>query len=96
MTKDKALEELFLSQKPHFDDHDSFMATVTKRLDAVEYIHQHQEATIRRYSFHARRRAALCIPSADRFPSLACRIFPPNSCHSPRLGDDLWYDEYNQ
>ena len=49
MTKDKALEELFLSQKPHFDDHDSFMATVTKRLDAVEYIHQHQEATLRRY-----------------------------------------------
>ena len=49
MTKDKALEELFLAQKPHFDDHDPFMATVTKRLDAVEYIHQHQEATIRRY-----------------------------------------------
>ena len=49
MTKDKALEELFLTQKPHFDDHYSFMATVTKRLDAVEYIHQHQEATIRRY-----------------------------------------------
>ena len=35
MTKDKALEELFLAQKPHFDDHDAFMATVTKRLDAV-------------------------------------------------------------
>ena len=49
MTKDKALEELFLAQKPHFDDHDAFMATVTKRLDAVEYIHQHLEATIRRY-----------------------------------------------
>ena len=49
MTKDRALEELFLAQKPHFDDHDAFMATVTKRLDAVEYIHQHQEATIRRY-----------------------------------------------
>ena len=49
MTKDKALEELFLAQKPHFDDHDTFMGTVTKRLDAVEYIHQHQEATIRRY-----------------------------------------------
>ena len=49
MTKDKALEELFLAQKPHFDDHDTFMATVTKRLDAVEYIHQHQEATVRRY-----------------------------------------------
>ena len=49
MTKDKALEELFLAQKPHFDDHDAFMATVTKRLDAVEYIRQHQKATIRRY-----------------------------------------------
>ena len=49
MTKDKALEELFLAQKPHFDDHDIFMADLTKRLDAVEFIHQHQEATIRRY-----------------------------------------------
>ena len=49
MKKDKALEELFLTQKPHFDDHDAFMATVTKRLDAVEFIRQHQEATIRRY-----------------------------------------------
>ena len=49
MTKDKALEELFLTQKPHFDDHDAFMANLTKRLDAVEFIRQHQEATIRRY-----------------------------------------------
>ena len=49
MTKDKALEELFLAQKPHFDDHDIFMADLTKRLDAVEFIHQHQETTIRRY-----------------------------------------------
>jgi hypothetical protein len=49
MTKDKALEELFLIQKPHFDNHDAFMTNLTKRLDAVEYIHQHQEATIRRY-----------------------------------------------
>ena len=49
MTKDKALEELFLAQKPHFADHADFMATLTKRLDAVEYIKQHQEATIRRY-----------------------------------------------
>ena len=46
MTKDKALEELFLAKKPHFDDHDAFMDNLTKRLDAVEYIHQHQEATI--------------------------------------------------
>lgn len=49
MTKDKDLEELFLQQKPVFDDHDIFMASVIKRLDAVEYIKQHQEATIRRY-----------------------------------------------
>ena len=49
MTKDKALEELFLAKKPHFEDHDTFMANLTKRLDAVEFIHQHQEATIRRY-----------------------------------------------
>ena len=49
MNKDKALEELFLAQKPHFDDSDAFMASLIKRLDAVEYIKQHQEATIRRY-----------------------------------------------
>lgn len=49
MTKDKSLEELFQSQKPHFDDSDAFMASLTKRLDAVEYVKQYQEATIRRY-----------------------------------------------
>ena len=49
MTKDKALEELFLAQKPHFSDNDAFMTALTKRLDAVEYVKQHQEATIRRY-----------------------------------------------
>ena len=49
MTKDKALEELFLAQKPHFSDNADFMASLTKRLDAVEFIKQHQEATIRRY-----------------------------------------------
>ncbi|MBR4828728.1 MAG: hypothetical protein IKZ92_02880 [Muribaculaceae bacterium] len=49
MNKDKALEELFLAHKPHFEDSDIFMASLTKRLDAVEYIKQHQEATIRRY-----------------------------------------------
>ena len=47
--KDKALEELFLAQKPHFSDNADFMAALTKRLDAVEYIKQRQEATIRRY-----------------------------------------------
>lgn len=49
MNKDKALEDFFLANKPHFDDSDAFMASLTKRLDAVEYIKQHQEATIRRY-----------------------------------------------
>jgi hypothetical protein len=49
MTKDKTLEELFLAQTPKFDDKDQFMARLTKRLDAVEYIRQYQEATLRRY-----------------------------------------------
>ena len=49
MNIDKALEDLFLAQKPQFDDKDAFMASLTKRLDAVEYIKQHQEATLRRY-----------------------------------------------
>ena len=49
MNRDKALEELFLANKPHFDDSDAFMASLSKRLDAVEYIKQYQEATIRRY-----------------------------------------------
>lgn len=49
MLKDKALEELFLAQKPCFDDREAFMASLTKRLDTVEYIKQQQEATLRRY-----------------------------------------------
>ena len=49
MNKDKALEDLFLAQKPQFDDSEAFMDSLNKRLDAVEYIKQHQEATIRRY-----------------------------------------------
>lgn len=49
MNKDKALEELFLAHKPHFYDSDVFMASLSQRLDAVEYIKQHQEATLRRY-----------------------------------------------
>lgn len=49
MTKDNALEELFQAQKPHFDDSADFMAALTKRLNAVEFIKQHQEATIRHY-----------------------------------------------
>ena len=51
MNKDKELEELFLAQKPQFDDNEAFMASLNKRLDAVEYVKQHQEATIRRYKW---------------------------------------------
>ena len=51
MNKDKELEELFLAQKPQFDDSEAFMESLNKRLDAVEYIKQHQEATIRRYKW---------------------------------------------
>lgn len=49
MNKDQALEDLFLAQKPQFDDSEAFMASLNKRLDAVEYVKLHQEATIRRY-----------------------------------------------
>lgn len=49
MTIDKAFEELFLAQQPHFDDRADFMAALTRRLDAVEYVRQCQEATLRRY-----------------------------------------------
>ena len=49
MEKDIKLEELFLAQKPTFDDKADFMATVTRRLDAVEFVRQHQEASLRRY-----------------------------------------------
>ena len=53
MEKDKTLEALFLAQTPHFDDSADFMAALTKRLDAVEFVKQHQEATIRRYKMVA-------------------------------------------
>ena len=49
MEKDKTLEQLFLAQTPKFDDKAEFMARLTKRLDAVEYIRQYQEVTLRRY-----------------------------------------------
>lgn len=51
MNKDKALEELFLTQKPSFDDSDAFMTSLAKRMDTVEFIKQHQEVTIRRYKW---------------------------------------------
>lgn len=51
MTKDKALEELFLAQKPSFDDGDAFMAALDKRLDAVEFLMQYQEKKKRQYRY---------------------------------------------
>ena len=51
MMKDKALEELFLAQRPKFDDKDEFMARLTKKLDAVEYLRQYEEANLRRYKY---------------------------------------------
>ena len=51
MIKDKALEELFLVQRPQFDDKDEFMARLTKKLDAVEYLRQYEEANLRRYKY---------------------------------------------
>ena len=49
MTKDKALEDLFLAQTPHFDDGAEFMQKLTKRLEAVEIVKQYQERTLHRY-----------------------------------------------
>ena len=49
MTKDKALEELFLAQTPHFDDSAEFMAKLTKRLEAVEIVKRYQERAQHQY-----------------------------------------------
>lgn len=49
MMKDKALEELFLAQKPQFDDKDAFMSQLMRKLDAVEYLRLYEEANLRRY-----------------------------------------------
>lgn len=51
MMKDKALEELFLAQRPVFDDKDEFMERLTHKLDAVEYLRQYEEAYLRRYRY---------------------------------------------
>ena len=51
MMKDKALEKLFLAQRPHFDDKDEFMTRLNRKLDAVEYLRQYEEATLRHYKY---------------------------------------------
>ena len=49
MEKDKMIEELFADFHPELSDNDRFMASLNRKLDAVEYIKQHQEVMIRRY-----------------------------------------------
>lgn len=51
MMKDKALEDLFLAQRPIFQDQDEFMNRLSRRLEAVEYIRRYEEANIRRYKY---------------------------------------------
>ena len=98
MTKDKALEELFLAQKPHFDDHDIFMTSLTKRLDAVEYIHQHQEATIRRYKMAMI--AAFVVGIISGAVTMAFILSPPVDeplfTFQVQTGFLLWLAEYSR
>ena len=51
MTKDKALEKLFLAQKPSFDDGEAFMAALDRRLDTVEFLVQYQAKKRRQYRY---------------------------------------------
>ena len=98
MTKDKALEKLFLTQKPHFDDHDAFMATVTKRLDAVEYIRQHQEATIRRYKMAMIAAFVVGIISGAVTMAfiLSTPVDEPLFAFQVQIGFLLWLAEYSR
>lgn len=49
--KDKELEQLFLAHRPTFDDKDEFMMRLERKLDAVEYLRQYEEANLRRYKY---------------------------------------------
>lgn len=49
MEKDKLIEELFADFHPELNDNDKFMASLNRKLDAVEYIKKMQEAQLRRY-----------------------------------------------
>ncbi len=51
MMKDKELEQLFLAHRPTFDDKDEFMMRLERKLDAVEYLRQYEEANLRRYQY---------------------------------------------
>ena len=47
--KDKALENLFQSARPVFDDTDKFMSQLNRKLEAVEFLRQHNEVCRRQY-----------------------------------------------
>ena len=98
MNKDKALEELFLSQKPHFTDVDDFMAALTKRLDAVEYIQKHQEATVRHYKMMMVAAFALGIISGGIIIALVLSspIDAPLFTFQVQTGFLLWLSEYSR
>lgn len=49
MEKDKTLEQLFESFNPDLGSSDAFMSSLTRKLEAVEYIKQMQEAQKLRY-----------------------------------------------
>ena len=49
MEKDKTLEQLFESFNPDLGSSDAFMHSLTRKLEAVEYIKQMQEAQKLRY-----------------------------------------------
>ena len=48
MEKDKMLEQLFSDFKPELGSDDRFMASLERKLNAVEYIKRMQEAQLRR------------------------------------------------
>ncbi|MBR3115572.1 MAG: hypothetical protein IKH47_07345, partial [Bacteroidaceae bacterium] len=49
MEKDKMIEELFADFHPELNDNGRFMASLNRKLDAIEYIKKMQEAQLRRY-----------------------------------------------
>lgn len=49
MEKDKNLEELFSNFQPDLGSKDLFMSSLTRKLEAVEYVKQVQDAQIRHY-----------------------------------------------
>ena len=51
MTKDKSLEKIFLTQKPVVNDQDIFLQKLERKLEAVEFIKQYEEAHLRRYKY---------------------------------------------